>query len=69
MPASQSARALSHGLAAEISQGLAQGAYSLARATEGRLPGSGIALFVFAAAHAALFTLFLGETLLRRITG
>jgi hypothetical protein len=26
-------------------------------------------LFVFAAAHAALFTLFLGETLLRRIAG
>ncbi|WP_395543064.1 hypothetical protein [Neotabrizicola sp. sgz301269] len=52
-----------------MSQGFTQGAYLLARATEGRLSGAGIALFLFAAAHTALFTLFLGETLLRRITG
>jgi hypothetical protein len=69
MTAPSSARALSHGFPADISLGLASGAYFLARSTEGRLCGAGLALFVFAAAHAALFTLFLGETLLRRIAG
>lgn len=69
MTSPQSPCAAFHGLAAEMSQGFTQGAYLLARATEGRLSGAGIALFLFAAAHAALFTLFLGETLLRRITG
>ena len=54
---------------AEFPGRLAVGAFGLARQTGRCTAGTGAALFVTAAAHAALFTLFLGESLIRRVTG
>ncbi|WP_225026405.1 hypothetical protein [Xinfangfangia pollutisoli] len=48
---------------------LAAGAFGLARQTGRCGVGTGAALFVIAAAHATLVPLFLGESLIRRVTG
>lgn len=54
---------------ADIPGSVAAGAFLVARETGGRSAGTGIGLFVFAAAHVTLFTLFVGESLIRRIAG